>query len=340
MLVTDVHDRRLVHLQWPPRRIAEISRIGRGPGEYEALGDLVSLGVDSTLAPDSDLSRWLVLAHDRIVATVSSTDARVATFGLHLAGGDRAGHLLAVRGPPIRVSHSRPDSVVLVRGTLAVFRVDTVARLRSANIRLNRVAPSRGGALAFVANPLLVDEQALLFPDGWIALARLNPYRIDWRAADGRMIRGANLDTAAVRVDERIKRMVLARDLAPFRDAPTSILPDWPEYVPPFQRAALFAAPDGKVLIHRVALTDDNVQRYDLVDRKVDSPVASNWRRRAALSVPVRAGSSLPSPMTTAWSNSGDIHGREPAFNGECELESHAGRRSGRRLPRTSGPLE
>jgi len=49
-----------------------------------------------------------------------------------------------------------------------------------------------------------------LFPDGWIAIARLDPYLVEWRTPDGRTVRGTPLPSARVKVDDAEKRAYMA----------------------------------------------------------------------------------------------------------------------------------
>jgi hypothetical protein len=105
-----------------------------------------------------------------------------------------------------------------------------------------------------------------LFPDGWVALARTDPYRVDWRRPDGSVLHGTPLPIPLVRLDEREKRVALRRELRQ-QDVSTSLFKDWPEHLPPFRRDALLADPQGRVVIHRMPSADEEGQRYDIVDR-------------------------------------------------------------------------
>jgi hypothetical protein len=120
-------------------------------------------------------------------------------------------------------------------------------------------------------NPLAVGDQALLFPDGWIATAFVAPYRVEWRAPSGAVVRGEPLPFTRQAVDNRIKQQAIDDTWGrPGSTAPKFALTDfpaWPDIVPPFLEDALFALPDGKVAIRRTSLGANRTIQYDIVDR-------------------------------------------------------------------------
>ena len=81
-------------------------------------------------------------------------------------------------------------------------------------------------------------EQAIAFPDGWLAIAYLEPYRVDWLKPTGEWIRGP----------------ALSQDTLPF---------DRTDY------GTVIRAPDGRLMIRRSVrdTRDTNTVRYDVVDR-------------------------------------------------------------------------
>jgi hypothetical protein len=107
-----------------------------------------------------------------------------------------------------------------------------------------------------------VGEAPLLFGDGWIAVARLRPYRVDWRSPDGRWVRGAPLPIATIRMNDRERAAYVERN----RWARNAT--DWPETLPPFDTpTVLLASPDGMLVIQRLPSAAQPESRYDVVDR-------------------------------------------------------------------------
>jgi hypothetical protein len=138
---------------------------------------------------------------------------------------------------------------------------------------LHQTLPPRGGRPAsFIGgNPLRSEDQALLFPDGWIAVARIAPYSVDWRTREGRWLKGSPLPFNAVKVNDREKCRAYARYFGTRRPCEPSILEGWPAIVPPFipnlREPTLMAAPDGSLVIARLSTATSNRNRYDVVDR-------------------------------------------------------------------------
>lgn len=119
-------------------------------------------------------------------------------------------------------------------------------------------------------NPLAAGEQALLFADGWIAVARLEPYRVDWIAPDKRLVRGRALPEARVRVDQQVKQWTVERGArATGRPAANpDNLGEWPDVIPPFLNNALIAAPSGELWIRRAPVGERDFTPYELIDRE------------------------------------------------------------------------
>lgn len=120
---------------------------------------------------------------------------------------------------------------------------------------------------AAVVGEMPASEAACLFPDGWLAIVRLDPLRVDWRRNDGVWIRGSELPVPDVPLDARQKQWYLrstGRD-----DTMLSGREDlvWPATIPPF-RGTVIAASDGRVILQRSRDADANYTRYLVVNRR------------------------------------------------------------------------
>jgi hypothetical protein len=115
-------------------------------------------------------------------------------------------------------------------------------------------------------------DWGLLFLDGWLAVARVDPYRVDWRRPDGEWITGEPLPFRKIRVDEEQKCAALQPMLGERTPCDPSVIPWWPESVPPFVKkfplVLLGPTPDGQLFIRRTPKIDDSGIRYDIVDRE------------------------------------------------------------------------
>lgn len=274
VLIADGGDTRLVVADLAHNTTAPIGRQGGGPGEYTSLGPLLVLGGDSSLMADRSARRWLLLDRDRIVSTLPpDAPALVATNG-SLIGADRYGFVLGTRSSPPPTGSSvigRKDSVAGVRVALASGTADTVLRLRRPPARMNIQTDPKGRLTSVSINrpPFSIGEEAFVFPDGWLAVARLDPYRLDWRSPDGRWIHGPPLPFAEVKLDARERQAYIDRRTRE-SGKPLSLAPDeeWPATIPPFQASPLVGLPDGNVLVARTPTADHPESWYDWVDRR------------------------------------------------------------------------
>lgn len=118
------------------------------------------------------------------------------------------------------------------------------------------IAPNRAGS----------EDQVLLFPDGWIAFAFNDPYRVEWRRPDGRKVGGQRLPFVRVRVTEK-EICAIIRRTNPKADCARVRVPDVPEVLPAFFDNALVPAPSGDLLVRRAPSATSTFTYYDVVDR-------------------------------------------------------------------------
>ena len=119
--------------------------------------------------------------------------------------------------------------------------------------------PARGP----LGKPFLPIEQALLANDGWLAVVRVNPYRVDWRTPLGMWILGRPLNVPTIRMDSA-EIAFYTKLHAAYKDPQV----EWPEMLPPVVAAVgPLATSDGKIVISRTPSATYPGQRYDVVDR-------------------------------------------------------------------------
>lgn len=235
-----------------------VSRTGQGPGEYQFIATLLPLNQDSTLA--ADLNRWLILDGDKVVATLPPDTPAMKAVGLWPLGVDRLGRVLGQK-----FAQRDSDSTRLLLIDRASSHIDTIAALHGVARRAT-VTPvtSPDGRVGMRVGriPLNVRDAPALLPDGWVAIARLDPYRVDWRSPDGRWARGAPLPFRAIRMTDAERKAYSARN-SWSRNAT-----DWPEVLPPFDTpTSLFATPEGMLAVRRLPSVGQPETRYDIVDR-------------------------------------------------------------------------
>lgn len=267
VLVTDRRDARLAVVDFSTGRVKAIGRLGSGPAEYQTLGPVLSLNGDSSVVVDVGNLRWLILAKDSIVATLPpNTPAILAVQFWVPYGADQRGHVLSTvlrHGAP----SSRTDSADLVLIERSTGRSQLIGAVRYGLPTQGSAAVSGlpGGRGVSVSRPPfnIREEQPLLFPDGWIAVARYEPYRVDWRSPNGEWRLGRPLPVRVVPLTAREKEAYIRR--RPSASGAT----EWPVNVPPFDKTfPMLASPDGALVIPRVPTAAQPEPRYDIIDRQ------------------------------------------------------------------------
>ena len=276
LLIVDASERTLSVAAWPSGSVTQIGRNGSGPGEYLQPSALFALRGDSTLLPDSRNSRWLLLSGASIATTIGPESPAIKGGARLPLGADEQGNVILTRpmgGATTAPAQATPrlDSVRLVRIARATGRADTLAVLKARAATIKVQGPANNPtSVEVMVNPLATGELAALFPDGWIAIARLDPYRVDWIAPDGKQVRGSALPFERVRLDLDEQRAFVERQAArtgrPPRD-PASFA-GWPEIVPPFLTESLLRAADGRLWIRRTPTAAQPNPPYDVVDRR------------------------------------------------------------------------
>jgi len=282
-LVVDTDERELAVVDWNSLEATTIGRAGDGPGEYRYPGQLVALRGDSTLLTDRQTGKWFLLYRDRIIAMLTADRPWLRFLGPILAGADTMGRVLVLHGSHFSAQVGRPrggagtteiaDSIAVILGSRDNANADTIARIRGAFRGQNRVRArvDNQTIVYLLGNPLAAGDQALLFPDGWIATVFVAPYHVEWRPPSGAMIRGQPLPYSPQAVDERVKRQAIDDRWPPSRHIPkwsSTDFPAWPDVVPPFLKNALISLPDGRVAVKRTSLGTNRTIQYDIVDRR------------------------------------------------------------------------
>jgi hypothetical protein len=273
VLVADRAERRLVLLDWATGSVTEIGRTGDGPGEFRNILQLQALANDSTLVVDDSRRRWLLLNGSRAVATLQAPERLNESVGVQLHGVDSRGYVLGVQGffwsggSPVPDRYSA-DSLLVIRAHRSRHVIDTIARIRGRG-ESNAASARRPGVTRTPRNPLPLEDQALLFSDGWIALAFADPYQVAWYTPEGRLIRGKPLPFARIGLDTREKCAALKRANRNSRsfECRPEVVPNWPPFVPAFVPDALLPLPDGRLAVHRMPSAGASMTMYDIIDR-------------------------------------------------------------------------
>lgn len=204
---------------------------------------LFALPGDSTLI--YSVEGWLIADGVKRVGMLPAKSS-LPSAAPSLLGADADGFVLAIVG-------GRPDdSASIVRVARATGARDLLTRVRLWPL---------GSSFADLR------EQAILAPDGWIAVFRAMPYRVDWRTAVGEWRHGEPLVLPSLAMDDREKAAVRKQDAAFTR--PGTDNRSWADSVQLYGGPnLLYATPDSCVVILRRPIADAMGSLYDVIDRR------------------------------------------------------------------------
>ena len=244
----ELADGRVIIADRRERRLAVVSFSGAPARAIPGVGSgtLIRIDGDSTALIEAASGRWVLLKGSEVVGVMSPVNitVRLTPFPIGITPSHAYGFVF----PPTGLGATTHDTMALTRVSRGGGGVDTIALVAAPNA--SRASDSSLAPKVYTVNislgPKTAGEQASLFPDGWVGLARLRPYRIDWIDPSGRLRRGQPL-------------LAESQDsLPPF----TTISPVLGDLAP-----ALEQGPAGELLIRRLPTTSNPEQRYDVVDR-------------------------------------------------------------------------
>jgi hypothetical protein len=275
LLISDGGDRSLWVADWRSNRTRRIGREGNGPGEYMSAGALLPGGGDTTLFIDAMGSRYLLIAGDSIVETLAPGSPALRAGARNPLGADRGGRVLFTRGIGMGSGRStgmpRLDSLQLVRVSRATGAMDTIATMRARPSRIATKGPlDKLTAVEVVTNPLASGDLATSFEDGWIAIARVSPFQVEWIPPSGPRVSGPVLPAPTHAPSDADKRDVLRRLASQSGTEPAdpASRDDWPERMPPFLPGALIPAASGDLWIRRTPVAGRAENVFDVVNRR------------------------------------------------------------------------
>lgn len=252
LLVADAGAKRVVVFDPRDSSIRQIGRQGEGPGEYRTVSTLWALRGDSTLMIDPIRKRWIRFLGSAVQDPVAPTDPAVRAVKMYGPFADSLGNVLTVQNG----SEAKDSQVVLL-----VSRGSGVAE----NIA-HLPPPVEGYAGAPPPYPIPGDHAALA-PDGWLAILRTTPYRVDWRTPGGTWTWGEPIPIGRVRVDDEEKAFTIA-DMSEARRSLGTDNVTWPAFVPALVTVDLHFSPEGALVVERTPVSTDSGRVYDVINRQ------------------------------------------------------------------------
>lgn len=277
VIVTDGRDQTLYLADFKAKTASVLGRKGKGPKEWLAIGFIHQLSGDSSILADFNNRRWLLFDGANIVETVPPDHPGVRASNGFIRAIDRFGHVASVTSKPYRngvTEVTRADSNALVLMHRNTGRMDTIAQLRERPRRITVQMDSLGRARSVMPTSTEANAQAefaQLFFDGWLAVVRLEPLRVEWRSPSGQWTRGAQLPLKRITVDASERKAIEARRAESRESYKQSGFPA-PPSVPlpatlPASTEVTKASSDGRLLLQLTTTASNPHVRYVVINR-------------------------------------------------------------------------
>lgn len=272
MIVTDFVERRIMVGRFDGSPAAPVGRRGPGPREWSSARPIRALRGDTSLLVDAVARRWIRFVDTLVVGQISP-DALVRRSIGSADDADTLGNVYA-RQP---LGDDPRDSILVLRAALGDGKVDTLVMMRSQTSLGPRGTDEEGNRLPVARPAFATGEEFAAFPDGWVAIARLDPLRLDWISPDGRRIDGTPVGEPPLPVTDAEKERVRAenasvieffgRATGAIREVMLAPYTVFPDELPPFEPGALVAGGDGLAYLRRLEPVGMSGARYDVFDR-------------------------------------------------------------------------
>jgi hypothetical protein len=276
LLVADPLAQELFFLDMDSGTVQSIGRPGGGPMEFRQPDSVWPFGGGNSLMVDLGNARMVVLADDG-----SFGDTYPLVMGepgpgspmllLLPQGVDGEGNVYVTQRPAFDPSGEPGDSSMVVRVSLADQRVDTVARVKTQDLTVQR----SGGNVSMRQIPLSPADAWGVAPDGRVVIARSGDYHVAWHHPDGSVVAGRPVPFEPVRIRDAEKlayleaasgggisvsieaggdgrrSMSLARGGGGRDDGPDLDAYEWPETMPPMTNGRINVDARGRAWVRR-----------------------------------------------------------------------------------------
>ena len=193
VLVTDGIDETLLRLDLKTGKADTVGRAGQGPGEYKTPDLLFPAAGGGTLLVDLGNARLsffdAALKYQESSPISRGEPGRGMTMVIP-QGVDNQGRIYfqgVMRDP----GAGRADSGVVLRYDRTSEAIDTVAKVKLAEVKVTSSGSANNRSMSMSPVPLSPDDQWGVGPDGRVAIARMADYHLEWLAPGGATARGA-----------------------------------------------------------------------------------------------------------------------------------------------------
>jgi hypothetical protein len=214
VLVTDWTEERLVALEFRRGTATGLGRVGGGPREFRLPGQLLALPGDSTLLYDEGNARLAVVGPELTIHRTMPASLGDAPYAVYPRATDGRGRVY-YGVPPWALGPDAPpaDSVDIARWDPRTRTAEMLVRVQGAR----RPSWQREGRPRMTPGiPMVMfspQDGWAVAPDGAMAVVRSGDYHVEWRADDGRTMRGPSYAYRPLGVTDADKHAFVSRFL-------------------------------------------------------------------------------------------------------------------------------
>lgn len=262
VLVSDPREGAIYALSQDLRARHQVGGRGQGPQSYVNAVALMQFHTDSAFQIDGLARRWLVFSGQQIVGQLPPDEPWVLSDA-YTAGADSLGNVLQVRMArmtPQGGTVNAADSADLLLVNRTTGTTEMIGRLR----------PPSPYARGKDVQAYFESEQAFLGIDGWLAVVRVRPYRVDWRSPTGVWSYGAPISPGELPFTDAEKEFYLSVNRTGRSGPEWEAGIEWPEKIP----AVGFHAPratltwSGRLVLRRQRTAGVEGGLHDVIDRQ------------------------------------------------------------------------
>ncbi|MEO5797870.1 MAG: hypothetical protein ABIZ70_02285 [Gemmatimonadales bacterium] len=204
VVVTDLKENKVQLLNWPTGKLVDLGRLGAGPREYRAVGGVYHDKGGGLVVYDPQQQRYLPIDPKGEVGDVRGVAGSSGGFLLMLDDGPDQFVADTVGGVFTTAPAPGQDSFPLMRNIAGKETV--VTRLKSPERRT--VGDQSSGMTASRVVSFSPRDFWSPSPDGWVAVVRNLPYRVDWYPPTGAVVRGPSIPFTPLPVTEADKKVI------------------------------------------------------------------------------------------------------------------------------------
>ena len=277
LVVTDQKEQRIHLLDFAKGTSKPLARSGQGPSEYQAVGTVQRDKGGGVAVYDPQQKRFLPIAANGSVQDVRAVPNAPRAMTLVMGDGpdmytmDTVGHIYTTAG-------GTPSSP---QATRSIIRDGTKGPTTLAELRLPESRRFEGGQGISMTRAVSFSPRDYwaVGADGWVAVVRASPYRIDWYPPTGQVVRGPTLTYEPLPVTEQDKKVVrdeTARMMSSGRPTatingksirPPAVEPDFADTKPPVTGRVALIDEQGRLWVERSQPAGAATSLLDVIDR-------------------------------------------------------------------------